>query len=373
MCYKKNVSYVLIFCLLSGCASNYQNTIANKKNELKNIDAPNASKLLGGDRDIVFTIEHANINIDYALPKLEKDNIAKITKQNQGSQENRQVGCIRIDEKSFAQCPYSFQSNIFLKDKVADPGHIIVGTVFLPLNAVFEPQNIKENYVRTTIDSEAIQSVGEIINKTIYLELQGVEQSKDTKKMEQFLTKYAVTDKKSSPYQKLISLYRYQNNFDSYLKAFEITGEKDDLRQAYNVATTDYQKKKIEDIAEELQRRERASQAAALAGVALGVMAVKWLFGAIGSAMSAGSSSGSSSAVDSSSNSSSCGVTDTCYVLIRHEESAAYVQCIKGPSIGKEMCLSYKATTGKYASGCGVSDAFAHHYKLEEAGNIACR
>lgn len=110
---KKIVSYVLIFCLLSGCASNYQNTIANKKNELKNIDAPNASKLLGGDRDIVFTIEHANINIDYALPKLEKDNIAKITKQNQGSQENRQVGCIRIDEKSFAQCPYSFQSNIF--------------------------------------------------------------------------------------------------------------------------------------------------------------------------------------------------------------------------------------------------------------------
>lgn len=68
-----------------------------------------------------------------------------------------------------------------------------------------------------------------------------------------------------------------------------------------------------------------------------------------------------------------CGANDTCYQLVKFKKSgAAIVQCTKGLSTGQEKCLSFKKSTGKYASGCGMSDSFAHHYTLEKAGNTAC-
>lgn len=68
-----------------------------------------------------------------------------------------------------------------------------------------------------------------------------------------------------------------------------------------------------------------------------------------------------------------CGVNDTCYQFVKFKKSgSAIVKCTKGPSTGKEKCLSYKKSSGKYATGCGMSDSFAHHYTLEKAGNKAC-
>jgi hypothetical protein len=70
-----------------------------------------------------------------------------------------------------------------------------------------------------------------------------------------------------------------------------------------------------------------------------------------------------------------CGgrLNDNCYQLIRFKKSgSAIIKCTKGPSTGKEKCLSYKKSSKKYATGCGFSDSFAHHYTLEKAGNQAC-
>lgn len=66
-----------------------------------------------------------------------------------------------------------------------------------------------------------------------------------------------------------------------------------------------------------------------------------------------------------------CNSGDTCYQIVRFEKSgAAIIQCIKGTSTGQEKCLSYNGK--KYAAGCSLTDAFAHHYTLKEAGNFAC-
>jgi len=68
-----------------------------------------------------------------------------------------------------------------------------------------------------------------------------------------------------------------------------------------------------------------------------------------------------------------CGASDTCYKLIKFKKSgSAVVQCTKGPSTGQEKCLGFNKNTGKYASGCGITDIGAHHYTLEKAGNSAC-
>jgi len=66
-----------------------------------------------------------------------------------------------------------------------------------------------------------------------------------------------------------------------------------------------------------------------------------------------------------------CGVNDTCYHLVKFKKSgSAIVKCTKGPSTGQEKCLSSNGK--KYATGCGISDSFAHHYSLSEAANNAC-
>ncbi len=71
-----------------------------------------------------------------------------------------------------------------------------------------------------------------------------------------------------------------------------------------------------------------------------------------------------------------CNSGDTCFQLVRYKSSgSAIIQCTKGNSysIGKEKCLSYNKSSGKYAPGCGISDGASHHYTLKDAGNFACR
>lgn len=80
-----------------------------------------------------------------------------------------------------------------------------------------------------------------------------------------------------------------------------------------------------------------------------------------------------SSSSNSSLNYTPCNIGDRCFELIKHQKSgAAAIRCTKGPSTGKEKCLGYNKDTGKYASGCSMTDAFAHHYTLDKAGNNAC-
>ncbi len=68
-----------------------------------------------------------------------------------------------------------------------------------------------------------------------------------------------------------------------------------------------------------------------------------------------------------------CNSGDTCFKVLESRSNGAYtdIQCTKGPSTGEKKCLGYN-NKGKYSSGCGLTDAFAHHYTFKEAGNLAC-
>ena len=382
MSLKSFVAQIMIVIFLSACASEQQKSLLTQAYEIRQKDIPPISTLFGSPVEVIFQIENNEISII-------KGNLVKESDKNHSKKESTnqnkdsKLGCVRIKDQSTDICDGYFDSDIFKTEKINNPVSMVLEvalfTAVLPITAVVDTKHVKDNIdqigqsvIDKKYDPSIVQDMARLVNYKIFNQYREIERTEDPEKMEEFLKNYDVKDKNSPAFQLLISLHRKKNDFDHYMKAYEITGEKDDLRGAYKMANTSAQKQQIESIVKESEESEMRALAGAAIGGLLFVGAVKYLFGAIDSAMSS-ASSGSLSAVDSSSNSSSCGVTDTCYVLIKHEESAAYVQCIKGPSIGKEMCLSYKATTGKYASDCSVSSAFEHHYKLEEAGNIACR
>jgi hypothetical protein len=64
---------------------------------------------------------------------------------------------------------------------------------------------------------------------------------------------------------------------------------------------------------------------------------------------------------------------DRCFEVVdKSNNDSPIVLCKKGINTGKKYCLSYSESSGKYATGCGISDIAAHHYTLKEAGNRSC-
>ncbi len=71
-----------------------------------------------------------------------------------------------------------------------------------------------------------------------------------------------------------------------------------------------------------------------------------------------------------------CNSGDTCFQIVRRKnDHSIIIMCTKGNSysIGQEKCIAYSRSSRKYASGCGLTHAFAYHYPtLKKAGNLAC-
>jgi hypothetical protein len=66
-----------------------------------------------------------------------------------------------------------------------------------------------------------------------------------------------------------------------------------------------------------------------------------------------------------------CGSSDTCYSVVKAEPRKMTLQCTRGYKTGStaEICAN---SDGRWASGCGATDMFAHHYDMGRAANIAC-
>lgn len=68
-----------------------------------------------------------------------------------------------------------------------------------------------------------------------------------------------------------------------------------------------------------------------------------------------------------------CGANDTCHTFVKFEkDGSAIIRCTKGIYKGQEKCLSFNSDTNKYASGCSITNIFAHHYTFERAAYLAC-
>jgi hypothetical protein len=93
-----------------------------------------------------------------------------------------------------------------------------------------------------------VQTIGEILCKTINIELNDIEKYSRVEMLEEFIKKYDVTDTKTKPYTLLLSFYRKSNNFDRVMKAYKITNDRNDLLEAYKVADEEYQKKEVENL-----------------------------------------------------------------------------------------------------------------------------
>lgn len=69
-----------------------------------------------------------------------------------------------------------------------------------------------------------------------------------------------------------------------------------------------------------------------------------------------------------------CGSSDTCFQVVKTYKDETTIRCIKGApyKIGQEYKICGPNSKGNYASGCGITNAFAYHYTFKKAGNIAC-
>jgi hypothetical protein len=68
----------------------------------------------------------------------------------------------------------------------------------------------------------------------------------------------------------------------------------------------------------------------------------------------------------------SCLSGDTCYAIVERRKQYVDLICIKGPYKGAEECVMVNSK-GYWASGCGLTETFAYHYKsFKRAANVAC-
>lgn len=69
-----------------------------------------------------------------------------------------------------------------------------------------------------------------------------------------------------------------------------------------------------------------------------------------------------------------CGSNDTCFRAIGQEsQDKTIIICTKGFQRGQRKEICGPNSKGKWASGCGLTHAFAYHYDYRDAGNLACK
>jgi hypothetical protein len=69
-----------------------------------------------------------------------------------------------------------------------------------------------------------------------------------------------------------------------------------------------------------------------------------------------------------------CYSSDKCFKISRKISDNRYeIECTKGSHVGQKYEICGKKNGGKWASGCGMGDAFAFHYNsIDQAGKSAC-
>lgn len=67
-----------------------------------------------------------------------------------------------------------------------------------------------------------------------------------------------------------------------------------------------------------------------------------------------------------------CASSDTCFQVKETKGSNTAIICTKGLRRGQSAEICGPDKKGRWASGCGLTQAFAYHYTYREAGNIAC-
>lgn len=65
--------------------------------------------------------------------------------------------------------------------------------------------------------------------------------------------------------------------------------------------------------------------------------------------------------------------SEICFNVVASSGGRVKIRCQKGNGfkIGKEHDIC-RGGNGKWATGCGITDTFAHHYEFSVAGNKAC-
>lgn len=66
-----------------------------------------------------------------------------------------------------------------------------------------------------------------------------------------------------------------------------------------------------------------------------------------------------------------CNSDDVCWTVIEQKPYEVKIKCLKGSRTGEERRVCANGN-GKWASGCGITDSFAHHYTFEKSVKIAC-
>lgn len=246
---KKIITNMLIIVFLTSCAPTPKSTLLNTAHGIRKENVEKVSGFFGSPIKVVFTIENDDINILSGTTVKKSDNDSG--KEKASGDRELKLGCIKISDKENEVCKGYIDSEVFKIDKIHDPVSAALGvaifTAVLPITAVVDTKNVGRNVeaignsvVEKQFDPEVAQDIAALINYKIYKEYKEFEASNDLQKMNAFMKKFPIEVKDSRAHQLLISIYRKQNNFECYMKAFDETNAEEDLQAAYRVAVSDY-------------------------------------------------------------------------------------------------------------------------------------
>lgn len=234
---KKLFTSLVISALMLGCAGKYDNVLATKKQTNKNF-----AQIVGEKTHIVFSIDEKDIVLkDYFVDKLPQNEIKNINKKS--------LGCISIDKQNISTCKDT-SLDIYKTRKLKTGYALIASTILSPLSLAidildFNPKlsGTKKTLTKKELDKDLINNVSKAINAMAVNEFESKNTLED---FEQYLNTTKLPTLEKSPLSnKYLELLRDKNDLDSYLKIFSITKKETDLRTAYNVASQNHGKNKV--------------------------------------------------------------------------------------------------------------------------------
>ena len=243
----KNIFIFVAFLILSACSSKYSDSIQLDHNYSKGI-----MDIEKDDRYVEFTLDKNNkIHITSTKSNFSDSDFSRINEYNENiHKKNRSEldlkSCIKLSNTKPDICSNLIKEDIYTQYSQ----DILSGLLLSPfnlLNDVIEiisfkiPKRTIKGFVKKTRDDEFLIKISKYIDKELY---QNYLKSKNQDRLNEFYSRHDL------PYLKKLTIknYRSKNNFNNYLKSFELSQDKHDLKKATKLSKSKKEKLIVENL-----------------------------------------------------------------------------------------------------------------------------
>lgn len=256
---KHIITLIIVIYLLAGCAAPQHNiinfpSIDNSSEELLNILGKNKIHIL-------FTYKNNNLIIDDIVNSVEEKVIRERYKKSEPEQ-GLYRDCILIERNNkYSRCVNFLITESIFGEQYLDPLRSIeagIGAaIALPLSAVISvlsaddhvshtARRIKDNASEWRTNKIALTKYGKVTTSNILKSIK--DEWDNAKNLNSIRNEFRLLGSSRKIKNRLLYLYREQNDFNGYINAFEISKNQNDFKKANKLTKTIKEKKKLEKI-----------------------------------------------------------------------------------------------------------------------------